>query len=169
VIHYLPDAIKYPENIEARSHLSWCSTVALSGLVNQGRGGFFPLHALEHAVSGHYDISHGRGLALLLPALMEYTMPARPEKYVEMGTNIFGLQFNGDSIEQNAAKSIEAMKNYLASVNRLIHFSDLGIDDSKFETMADDIIKIYGQGKKYLENPRPIDKSGIIEIFNNSL
>jgi len=169
VIHYLPDAVKNPEDIEARSHLSWCSTVALSGLINQGRGGFFPLHALEHAVSGHYDISHGLGLALLLPALMEYTMPARPEKFIEMGINIFNLQFNGGSIEQNAVKSIEAMKNFLASANRLLHFSDLGIDDKKFETMADDIIKIYGRGKKYLENPRPIDKSGIIEIFRNSL
>ncbi|MCD6162715.1 MAG: iron-containing alcohol dehydrogenase [candidate division Zixibacteria bacterium] len=169
VIHYLPMAIANPEHLEARSHLSWCSTVALSGMVNQGRGGTFPLHALEHAVSGHYDISHGRGLALLLPALMEYTMPARPRKFIELGRNIFDIQFTSESEEHAALQSIEAMKSFLASVNRHIHFSDLDIDDSKFEKMADDIIKIYGRGKNYLENPRPIDKAGILEIFRNSL
>lgn len=169
VIHYLPMAIENPEHFEARTHLSWCSTVALSGLVNQGRGGNFPLHALEHAVSGYYDISHGRGLALLLPALMEYTMPARPQKFVEMGANIFGINFTNESEEIAAAQSIEAMKGFLASVDRHIRFSNLGIDDSKFEKMADDIIRIYGGGKNFLENPHPIDKAGILEIFRNSL
>ena len=89
VMKYLPRAIKDGSDIEARTHLSWSSTIALSGLVNSGRGGHYPLHALEHVVSAHYDISHGRGLALLLPALMDYTVSARPEKFIEMGENIF--------------------------------------------------------------------------------
>lgn len=169
VISYLPLAVKNPEHLEARTHLSWCSSLALSGLINQGRGGSFPLHGLEHAVSGHYDISHGKGLALLLPALMEYTMPARPEKFVEMGINIFGMRFATESTEHAAKQSIDAMKGFLASVGRLIHFSDLGIGDEKFEQMADDTIKIYGYGKAFLENPRPIDKAGILEIFQNTL
>ncbi|RKX17904.1 MAG: butanol dehydrogenase, partial [Candidatus Zixiibacteriota bacterium] len=169
VIHYLPLAIKNPRDIEARSHLSWSSTLALSGLINIGRGGGFPLHALEHAVSGHYDISHGCGLALLMPALMKYTSVARPEKFMEMGMNIFDLRFEDESVEQAAAKSIDAMKEFLDSVKRLLRFSDLGIGDEKFEIMADDIIKIYGHGKNYLDNPRPIDKTGILEIFKNTL
>jgi len=169
VMYYLPIAAANPTHLEARTHLSWCSSVALSGFINQGRGGSFPLHALEHAVSGHYDISHGRGLALLLPALMDYTMPARPEKYVEMGINMFGLQFATESTEDAAKLSIEAMKGFLASVDRLLHFSDLGIGDDKFEMMADDTIKIYGRGNGFIDNPRPLDKAGILEIFRNTL
>ncbi len=169
VMAYLPTAAKHPDNIEARSHLSWCSTMALSGIVNLGRGGNFPLHALEHAVSGYYDISHGRGLALLLPALMDYTAPARPEKYVEMGINILGMSFATESTEDAAALSIDAMKGFLASVGRHLRFSDLGIGDEKFEAMADDTIRIYGRGKQFLDNPRPIDRAGILEIFGNSL
>ncbi len=169
VMYYLPIVVRNPEHLEGRSHLSWCSTVALSGFINSGRGGNFPLHALEHAVSGHYDISHGRGLALLLPALMEYTMPARPEKFVEMGINIFGIQFATESVESAASQSIDAMKGFLSSVDRYLHFTDLGIGNEKFERMADDTIKLYGQGKRYLENPRPIDKAGILEIFQNTL
>ena len=169
VIHHLPKAVNNPQDLEARSHLSWCSTVALSGFVNSGRGGSMPLHALEHALSGHHDVSHGRGLALLLPALMEYTMPARPEKFAEMGTNIFGLRFTNETVEEAAKLSTDAMKGFLASVGRYIHLSDLGIGDGKFEQMATDVIKIYGRGRQYLENPRPIDKAGILEIYRTCL
>ena len=169
VIKYLPRAIENGNDIEARMHLSWCSTVALSGLINSGRGGSYPLHALEHVVSAHYDISHGRGLALLLPALMEYTMPARPEKYAEMGENVFGLRNDGKDIESAARAGIEAMKKWLASIDRLLTFRDLGIDNSKFEVMADDVVRLYMRDKDHLVNPRSIDRAGVLEIFRKTL
>jgi hypothetical protein len=169
VVKYLPRAIENGNDLEARAHLSWCSTVALSGLINSGRGGSYPLHALEHVVSAHYDISHGRGLALLLPALMEYTAPSRPEKYAELGENVFGLRNDGKDIESAAQAGIEAMKKWLASIGRLLTFRDLGIDDSKFEAMADDVIRLYMRDKDHLANPRPIDRAGVLEIFRMTL
>jgi alcohol dehydrogenase YqhD (iron-dependent ADH family) len=165
VIKYLPRAIKDGKDLEARTHLSWSSSIALSGLINSGRGGSYPLHALEHVVSAHYDISHGRGLALLLPALMDYTMPARPEKFVELGQNVFDLRFDTDDIQHSAKLSIDAMKGWLASIGRYLTFTDLGIDDSKFEIMADDLVRLNMQNQPYMPNPKPIDRAGVIEIF----
>ena len=169
IIRFLPRAVKDGADLEARSHLSWCSTVALSGIVNSGRGGGYPLHALEHVVSAHYDISHGRGLALLLPALMDFTEPARPEKYVEMGKNIFGFRYGDEDIRQAARAGIDGMKGWLTSIGRLLTFTELGIDDSKFETMADDLERLYMRDSGHLLNPRPIDKAGALEIFRMSL
>ncbi len=169
VIYYLPRAIRDGKDLEARSQLSWCSTLALSGLINSGRGGTYPLHALEHVVSAHYDISHGRGLALLLPALMDYTAPARPEKFVELGQNVFDLSFDTEDINHAAKISIDAMKGWLASIGRLLTFTDLGIDDSKFDVMADDLVRLNMQSQPYMVNPRPIDRAGVIEIFRMSL
>jgi alcohol dehydrogenase YqhD (iron-dependent ADH family) len=169
VMKYLPRAMRKGDDLEARTHLSWCSTVALSGFINPGRGGSYPLHALEHVVSAQYDISHGRGLALLLPALMDYTVSARPEKYVELGVNVFGLQFNSEDVDHAAKISIDAMKGWLASIGRYLTFTDLGIDDSKFEVMADDVTRLYMRQKDHLQNPRPIDRNGVIEIFGMTL
>jgi butanol dehydrogenase len=165
VVKYLPRAIRDGGDLEARTHLSWSSSVALSGLINSGRGGSYPLHALEHVVSAHYDISHGRGLALLLPALMEYTRPARPDKFVELGQNVFGLSFDKEDITDAAQLSINAMKEWLASIGRLLTFTDLGIDDSKFEIMADDLVRLNMQTQPHITNPKPIDRAGVIEIF----
>jgi len=166
VMQSLPVALKEPDNIAARSNLSWASTVALSGMVNAGRGGAFPIHALEHCLSGHYDISHGRGLAVLLPALMEYSYKSRAAKYALLAEELFCVSRDGKSDEAMAEIGIEKMKQFLDSVGRLMNFKDVGIaDDSRFEKMADDALRIYGVDGEYLPNPKPLYKDDILAIF----
>jgi alcohol dehydrogenase YqhD (iron-dependent ADH family) len=169
VMEYLPAAIDNPNDINARSQLSWCSTVALSGMVNSGRGGSYPLHVMEHALSGHYDISHGRGLALLLPPLMAYTLPSRPEKFAFMARELFGIDDSGKSDMELGQSAIEKMNEFLKSVGRYLKMADVGIDDdSKFEQMAEDTIRIYSANKKFIYNPKPLYKEDIVEIFRRA-
>ena len=166
VMENLPRVIKNPKDVEARANLSWASAIALSGMINSGRGGAYPIHALEHAISGHYDISHGRGLALLLPAIMEFSYQSRPEKYAMLAEELFDIHRDGQTDQELAVKGIEAMKQFLKSVDRLLSLKDIGIEEkSKFERMADDTLKIDGIDGKYLENAKPIYKSDILEIL----
>ena len=144
VMDYLPDVIEDPQDINARGQLSWCSTLALSGMINSGRGGNFPLHAMEHALSAHYDISHGRGLALLLPRLMEFTYPSRPAKFAFMARELFGIDSERKTELEQARLAIDWMIDFLQSVGRYMKMEDVGIkDDSKFEQMAEDILRLY--------------------------
>jgi len=169
VMDYLPVAIERPDDINARSQLSWCSAIALSGMVNSGRGGPFPLHAMEHALSAHYDISHGLGLGLLLPRLMAYTLPSRPAKFAVMAKELFNAD-DKKSEKELAIAAIEGMIAFLESSDRYITLPDVGIkDDSKFEQMADDTIRIYSAGQGYLGNPKPLYKKDIINIFSMSM
>ncbi|MEW5925701.1 MAG: iron-containing alcohol dehydrogenase [Candidatus Zixiibacteriota bacterium] len=168
VMDYLPKVLKKPDNIAARSQLSWASAIALSGIINSGRSGPFPLHAMEHALSAHYDISHGRGLALLLPRLMTYTFRSRPAKYAFMARELFGVNPVLPEMEQ-AEAAVSGMINFLKSVNRYITLPDVEIDDSKFELMADDTLRIYSRGTGYLGNPKPLYKEDIVKIFEMSM
>ncbi len=166
VMDYLPDVMEDSHDVLARSQLSWCSTLALSGIINSGRGGAFPLHAMEHALSAHYDISHGRGLALLLPRLMEYTYPSRPHKYAIMAEELFGIDPEGKSEKEVAKLAVEWMVDWLQSVRRNLKLSDVGIqDDSKFDVMAEDTLRIYSRNREYLDNPKPLYKKDIVKIF----
>ncbi len=170
VMDNLSLAIANPNNIEARGNLSWASAIALSGMISSGRGGAYPIHALEHSLSGHYDISHGRGLAMLLPAVMEYSYKSRPSKYAMLAEELFDIHRDGQTDEQLAVKGITAMKDYLKSVNRLLTMADIGIeDDSKFDLMADDALKIYGVDGKQLANAKPLYKEDITAIFRSLL
>lgn len=168
VMENLPLVLNDPKNIEARGNLSWASAVALSGMINSGRGGSYPIHALEHSLSGHYDISHGRGLALLMPAIMEYSYKSRPAKYAFMAEELFDIHRDGQTDEALAKKAIAQFKQFLKSVNRLLTMKDVGItDDRKFEKMADDALAIYGTEGKYLENPKRLYKDDILAVFRS--
>lgn len=166
VMENLPIALREPNNIDARANLSWASAVALSGMIGSGRDQAFPIHALEHSLSGHYDISHGRGLALLLPAIMEYSYQSRPAKYAMLAEELFDIHRDGRSDEELALAGIAAMKRFLESVGRLMTMKQAGITDrSRFEAMADDALRIYGVKGKYLGNPKPLYKQDILNIF----
>jgi butanol dehydrogenase len=169
VMDYLPKAIAKPDDIDARSQLSWCSAVALSGMINSGRGGSFPLHAMEHALSGHYDISHGLGLALLLPRLMYFTYESRPAKYAFMTRELYEIE-DEKSDSDLAHQAVFDTIGFLKSVDRYVSMPEIGIhDDTKFEQMADDTIKLYSGGRDYLANPKRLYKKDIITIFEMSM
>jgi alcohol dehydrogenase YqhD (iron-dependent ADH family) len=168
VIENLPRAIKDIQDVSTRTNLSWAAAVALSGMVNSGRGGSYPIHALEHALSGHYDISHGRGLAILLPAVMEYSFMARPRKYSMLARELFDIHRNGKSDEELASEGVQRMKDFLQSVDRLLTLKDVGItSEEKFERMAEDTLRIYGVNQEYLVNPRPLYRDDIVTIFKS--
>ena len=170
VMENLPLALKNPKDVEARANLSWASAVALSGVIGSGRGGSFPLHALEHSLSGHYDISHGRGLALLLPAIMEYSYKARPAKYAMLAEELFDIHRDGKSDEQLAHEGIKQMKKFLKSIGRLLTFNEVGITgQSRFGPMADDALRIYGVNGEYLNNPKRLYREDILAMFNKLL
>lgn len=165
VMESLEKVLSDPENLEARGNLSWCSSLALSGFINSGRGGGMPMHAIEHALSGHYDISHGRGLALVLPPIMEYTHEHRPEKYAQLAKNVFEIDTIGLPIIEGARLGVKAMSDWLKSVKMYTTFTSLGIADPKYDAMAEDTIRIYGREDGYLVNPRKLYREDIINLL----
>lgn len=169
VMENLKTAMNQGKDLNARSHLSWASTLALSGITSAGLSGGFVIHPIEHALSGHYDISHGKGLALLLPAVMEYTIPVRAGRYAQLAERVFQVWDTGLSEEDKAHRCVQKMIVFLQSVNLHCKLSDFGIDDSKFEEMAEDTIRIYGGGRRYLDNPRKLYKEDIVKIFQMCL
>jgi alcohol dehydrogenase YqhD (iron-dependent ADH family) len=58
------------ESLPAREQLAWASSIAMSGILS-GRKGGWPIHQIEHAVSGAYGVSHGFSLSKLFPAMLE--------------------------------------------------------------------------------------------------
>ncbi|OGR62425.1 MAG: hypothetical protein A2X31_01815 [Elusimicrobia bacterium GWB2_63_22] len=108
VVHALARAIvasterilKDPADYNARASMMWSATLALNGLATCGYGGTnFINHAIEHALSAIYDIAHGAGLAIVMPAWFKHHLategPARLEKF---GHAVFGTSSAEETI-----------------------------------------------------------------------
>ena len=86
VVKYLPRVIAHLDDLEARTELSWASTIATSQFAQLGGGGGVgTCHGIEHALSGYRDITHGDGLAALFPAWMRSFYQVRKDRFRSLG------------------------------------------------------------------------------------
>ena len=126
VVESLPQVLARPNDIEARTRLSWASTIACSQFATLGGGaGAMTLHGIEHPLSGYYDIAHGDGLAALLPAWMRYTFPVKGERFYRLGEKVF-----------NQVDGILATEQWLERVGMKLRLSALGIESERLEELA---------------------------------
>lgn len=137
VIKYAPIAIKEPENYEARANLMWTSSWAINGFIDGGKQQEWSCHPMEHELSAIYDITHGLGLAILTPRWMEYCLDeSTVSKYVQFGTNVFGINPELEPMEI-AHKSIEMLsKFFFETLGLKSTLTEVGISKKDFPVMA---------------------------------
>lgn len=162
IIKYAPVAIEKPDDYAARANLMWTSSWAINGFVNGGKQQAWSCHPMEHELSAIYDITHGLGLAILTPRWMEYCLDETTvSKYYQFGCNVFGLDASLEPMEV-AKKSIELVKEFLYQTLGLKStFTDIGIDDSNFELMAEKAVLLGGLAHAF----KPLNKEDVVNIF----
>lgn len=139
-VKYCPIALREPNSYEARSNLMWASTLALNGILSSGKGCAWTCHPIEHELSAYYDITHGVGLAILTPRWMRYILnDSTVDKFCEYGRNVFDIIVTDRYKCANMA--IDATEKFFKDCGIPMTLTELGIDDSKLELMADDTIK----------------------------
>jgi len=132
VVEYLPRVLAKLDDIEARTQLSWASTIAMCALatLGGGRGRGLHCHNIEHGVSALYDIAHADGLAAMLPRFMEFILPARKGRLDAVGKKVFGK-----------ADGIKATEAWLESIGMKLRLRDLGCKLEDAEEVAATVLR----------------------------
>lgn len=133
--------LKDPADYNARASMMWSATLALNGLATCGYGGMnFINHAIEHALSALYDIAHGAGLAIVMPAWFRHHLetegPARLEKF---GAAVFGAA--------TADGTIKAFEDFFRKAGAPVRLSEVGIPAADIPRIAENamgLIKLWG-------------------------
>ena len=150
-VEYLPKAIAHPEDLKARTELSWASTVAMSKIARLGGGGgAMTCHSIEHALSGYYDITHGEGLAALLPVWMRHFYKINNTRFSSLGKNVFGKQ-----------DGLKATELFLDSIGMRLKLGDLGCRLEDEQIITDLVLKSSPPGLT-------LDAKTIGEIYRDS-
>lgn len=121
-----PRVIADPDNYEARANIMWAGTVAHNGLVGVGRSQDWNSHNLEHQLSAIYDCAHGAGLAVVMPAWMEFVYKHDVMRFCEMAVRVFGVHMNFEAPEVTALEGIRRFRSFLHSIGMPINFEELG-------------------------------------------
>jgi butanol dehydrogenase len=161
-IKYCPIALEEPDNYAARANLMWASSLALNGLCGSGKSGNWTCHPIEHELSAYYDITHGVGLAIVTPRWMRYILSDKTvDKFVEYGVNVWGIIPSEDKFAI-ANKAIDKTEEFFRGCGIPMTLTELGIDNSKFDLMADKAFRFGGLKYAYV-SLEPSDVKNILE------
>ncbi|MCD6102778.1 MAG: iron-containing alcohol dehydrogenase [Thermotogaceae bacterium] len=146
--------IDEPQNYEARAQFAWAATLALNGINAAGRGsGDWASHQIEHSLSGLYDIPHGVGLSIIMPAWMQYVLDTEPSSMTPRFDLFAKLVF--DSAEKNsmtnAHNAIQKLKNWFKNIGQPVSLTEVGLSEKHIPQILDNIERIglpTGKAKK---------------------
>ena len=132
VAKYLPKAIANPEDLEARYFLAYA---AMMGGVSFDNGLLHYTHALEHPLSAvKPDLSHGLGLAILLPAVIKTIYKDRAATLADILAPIVpDLKGTPDEAE----KAAEGVYAWLKSVDVPEKLTDMGFKAEDVDKLTD--------------------------------
>ena len=137
MIKETPRVIRNPENYEARANIMWAGTVAHNDIVGVGRSQDWNSHAIEHELSGLYDCAHGAGLAVVMPAWMEFVYPHDIMRFAQMATRIWGCEMNFAHPEETARQGIRAFRAFLSQIGMPINFEQIGAKEADIPNLVE--------------------------------
>ncbi len=164
-IKYGPIAIAEPDNYEARSNLMWTGSLALNHLFTFGKGGAWSVHPIEHELSAFYDITHGVGLAILIPAWMKYVLSDETVgRFAMFARNVWDVSQDDDTAAAKAG--IVRTRRFFRELGMPDRLSEVGIDDSRLSEMAAEAVRTSGLSTKaYVK----LDASDVEHIYRECL
>jgi len=137
--------LKNPNDYDARAEFAWVAIQALNGLTPAGTaGGTFPNHMIEHSLSALYNVAHGAGLAVVIPAWMKWHKNQNIKQYERFAQEIFN--------EKSADKGIELLEAWFAKIGAPVSLKDAKIPKDEIRDIAlnaSDTAKVWGMSEVY--------------------
>ncbi len=160
VAQYLPKAIENADDLEARYYLAYA---AMLGGVCFDNGLLHYTHALEHPLSAvKHELSHGLGLAILLPAVVRNIFDTKAEtlKYI--------LEPIASNIE-TAAEAEAKVYNWLKSVGVPSKLRDEGFTETDIPNLVNLAFTTPSLGGLLGIAPTEATREAVAQIYTNSL
>ena len=151
------EAVKNGGNLEARDHMLMGSLLA--GL-SFSHADVASVHCMAEALGSLYDAPHGMCNAILLPYVMEYSLPAAQYKYARIA-RAMGIDEKDD--HKAAVKGIEHIRLLSREIG-LPGIKALNVDPGDFELLAEMSVKNGSNGS----NPREITRDGYVDLFKKA-
>ncbi|MBQ7763803.1 iron-containing alcohol dehydrogenase [bacterium] len=160
VAKYLPKAIENAEDLEARYFLAYAAMMAGVCFDN---GLLHYTHALEHPLSAvKHELSHGLGLAILLPAVVKNIFESRKETLKYILEPLAG--------EVETAEEAEAgIYNWLKSVGVPNKLKDEGFTEADIENLVNLAFTTPSLDGLLSIAPTKATKEAVEEIYRDSL
>ena len=125
IISEAPKVMAKPDDYQARANIMWSATLAHNGVCGTGRVEDWSSHFIEHELSAFYDVAHGAGLAIVVPAWMRFVAERNVGKVARFARNVMDVDNSDD--HQAALEGIERLRRFFHGIGMPLNFEELGI------------------------------------------
>jgi len=124
-------------NYEARAEFAWAATQALNFTTFCGvENNRYDTHFLEHTLSAEYNIAHGAGLSILMPAWMKWQKQFLPERFDRFAK----VMFNVEGVDAG----IEALKGWYSKIGAPVTLKEGNIPEKDIPMLVDKLFIVSG-------------------------
>ena len=145
MIHEGPRVIADPDNYEARANIMWAGMMAHNNVCGVGRTQDWNSHNIEHELSALYNVAHGAGLAVTMPAVFTYVMNHDVMRFAQVASRVWGCSMDYANPETTAKAGIQALRNFLKSIGMPGNFDELGAKKEDIPELVE--MLCYGNGR----------------------
>lgn len=160
-------AVNEPTNYDARAAIMMDGAYSHNGFTSLGKSAPFVIHKMEHVLSAFDEkIAHGAGLAVLMPAWMNYVYSYDIPKFARFAREVFNINYEDDT--ESAIMGIRSFKDFLKEIGMPVTLTELGIKKENIPLLADMMTE---NGTRLIgpKSIRPLNKEDIITILNSCL
>lgn len=134
-----------PHDYDARAEFAWAATQALNFSTFCGvENNRFDTHFIEHTLSAEYNIAHGAGLSIIVPAWMDWQKNNLPERFVQFANNVFQMN--------TAEEGIASLRKWYKAIGTPITLSEGNIPVSDIPMLVEklqQVAKMWGAEALY--------------------
>lgn len=145
VIETTQTLISNPEDEAARGEFAWAATLAQNGLILSGCAGFsYPNHAIEHSLSALFNVPHGAGLSVVMPAWMKWYKKRNTPQFERFAKYVFGLS--------SADDGIAALEKWFDEIGTPTRLEQLNIRKTDLPAIVENVqinVKAFGIASDY--------------------
>lgn len=135
------EILKNPTDYNARAKFMWTATLAFNGLTVSGMGIVgYPAHMIEHSLSALYDVPHGAGLSIVLPAWMTWAGRKNPAKFARLAREVFGVKLKDDA--RAAARGISKLKAWFSAIKTPVKLREVNIPARDINKIAENAVML---------------------------
>lgn len=161
IASHLKRAVDQPNDLEARSALALGS---LYGGLCLGPVNTAAVHALAYPLGSEFRLAHGLSIALLLPHVVRFNLPAAPGRYAEIARAL-GVTEGSDSI-MTASRGVDRLAALGAECGIPRGLAACGVPSDAIPRMAAAAMKITRLLKN---NPRDVTLADAEQIYRLAL
>lgn len=148
------------KNTEARTDMALCCT--LGGLSISHSATTLP-HGIGQALSGVTDAPHGGSIAVCMPNVIRWTLPACKEKFAEVAC-IFDPSLKDKTITEQANALPDILDNLFSRIiGQKLTMRDYGLTEDKIEAVVDMALSNYSGDVS--RHPRLADRDELAALI----